>query len=104
MKYYYTDPLAAAWMAKHFGMQFSFDGGMKYEEIWNLSIDSEPPFYIHPDSLHLLEQQVGDAVQISTGTCWKLHDTQNLAESERYPSLRIIQRNGVVFMWPETEA
>jgi hypothetical protein len=85
-RFFYRDPLEAAYMAKHFGMKFSFD---EYRYQWNsekLEFSATPilkkshsrcgspnkilssmasvsiKFYIHPDSLHLLEPQVRDLV------------------------------------------
>lgn len=43
--YYYTDPLAAAWMAKYFKIKFIVD---------------EKKYYIHPESLHILKPQEND--------------------------------------------
>ncbi len=71
MRYYYDCPLKAAWMHKHFGMRFDV-----YEPVFEIDgfsfayIDradgyefSEGQFiYIHPESLRLLEPQVGDLV------------------------------------------
>src|SRR5258708_34729609 len=66
--YFYTDLLAAAWMAKHFGMFLtlptlkSFDyanqKGFKWESIAHGPYSEK--YYVHPDSLHALEPQVGD--------------------------------------------
>jgi hypothetical protein len=84
-RWFYTDPLAAAWMAKSFGMCFwhpELFGGRKIEphstiEQLGSDIDSgswtasdysdyllgiQP--YIHPDSLHLLEAKPGDVVRV----------------------------------------
>jgi hypothetical protein len=82
--YFYTDPLAAAWMQKHYGMRFLtphgdelrwFDGKMMFGKPYPLEgsvlegktllIESLDPHYIHPDSLHLLEPRAGDLVSIT---------------------------------------
>lgn len=65
-RFFHTDPLAAAWMAKHFGMRFKL---WKWNDLSfqflptgrNPDADSSR-LYIHPESLHLLEPQDGDAV------------------------------------------
>lgn len=93
-RYYYTDPLAAAWMAKHFGMKLHsihtdeqmadydipetdrnfdwfdsciVDGFERDVEMVSDAIEyiekASDCIYIHPDSLHLLEPQEGDAVE-----------------------------------------
>lgn len=52
-------------------------------------------FYIHPDSLHLLEHQHGDINSdgdiYGNETNWFNYDSP------------IIQRNGLPFMWPDSE-
>ncbi len=111
MRFFYTDPLAAAWMAKHFGMKFVSSAG---EEIkWCFVercfyTDSHPqewdmPFCIHPDSLRILEPSAGDLIQRIGHT----HTTRIMrAEEAITVSLdthKIIQRNGVAFLWPEME-
>jgi hypothetical protein len=78
-RYFYRDPLAAAWMAKHFGMKFTDAEG---ERIFarmgrNLYRKERRPaetgrfyevavfvdkVYIHPDSLPLLEPQENDVI------------------------------------------
>ena len=102
-RYYYTDPLAAAWMAKHYGMMF---GIRHYEKIiWDCEAqgmsgdwlpikdweriaadaadgNAQPAYYIHPDSLHLLEPRVCDFTMLGG---------------------QVFQRNGTVFHWPESE-
>jgi hypothetical protein len=78
-RYYYIDPLAAAWMSEHFGMRvmnkrrtvLRFSDG-----VWGSTRAStcvvqnngffmphEGKLYIHPISVHLLEPSVGDLVQ-----------------------------------------
>lgn len=84
MKYYYTDPLAAAWMSKHFGMMFEWDEPLARNApqpqprqiqtaanyiplIWDIievdKMNSTPErYYAHVDSLSLFELQKGDIV------------------------------------------
>lgn len=61
---FYTDPLAAAWMAKHFGMKF-----VAAKEVQQIHIicenpyvieNSHSPYFFHLDSLALLEPRYGD--------------------------------------------
>lgn len=154
-RYFYTDPLAAAWMAKHFGMMF----GIKHNGTihWNCIGWADGPFspiketadilctisnhhdlYVHPDSVHLLEPQVDDAVEFDR---W-YWERQRRQEAKDYPyqahyakvikygrddkylgissagigwdntvsenpkfslPFKIIQRNGIPFMSPESE-
>lgn len=132
-KYYYADPLAAAWMAKHFGMKFDVDYGAgektldRYHEIAILSVPPKIPalkFFIPPDNLHILEPQEGDLAQHNNvfSKCKKggkqfgimlTHNKHfviggdepslNISEPQEI-NVKIIQRNGIPFMWPEIEA
>lgn len=69
MKYFYTDPLAAAWMAKHFWMAFITRDAwelFQLEERWRYKTSLalfQGKFYIHPDSVKLLEPQPEDCVE-----------------------------------------
>jgi hypothetical protein len=134
-RYFYTDPLAAAWMNKHFGMQFTrthchrgdgtFGESTKPVPIWILARDVENQvsenvkYYVHPDSLHLLEPLIGDVCitkddgigycstlrvekEIITG---KLKDYIQLSGfwAEAESLIRIMERSGVVYHWPDSE-
>lgn len=120
LRRFYTDPLAAAWMAKHFGMVFTrwSDGVSEWEgRLCGTDALQEfegcRHFVIHPDSLHLLEPQVGDIGIQPDEACgeyrngrWRSfsscgRDCYGLSEKER---ISIIQRNGIAFHWPESEA
>ena len=98
MKYFYTDPLAAAWMAKHFGMEFQYQSDgilVNFPSEWLHEAIASKTFndkaYIHPSSLHLLNFQKGDIeIDIPIGI-------QGAVRRE------IIQRNGIAFMWPQVE-
>lgn len=147
MRYYYSCPIKAAYMAKHFGMLFLF----RYEDGQEISLRGlgnmlayadgslgEAKFYVHPDSLHLLDAQKEDLIgftpqcysderryEIVTQIGWadwkgdvkrKIHaKARNPEEWERcvlthewddwnIKNIIIIQRNGIAFHWPETEA
>ena len=145
--FFYTDPLAAAWMAKHFGMKFGVkhNGVVHWNCIGQINQPFEPlqrpedildpiaetvPLYVHPDSLHLLEPRGCDLIQYvicggpvihfgvfggleNSGHGEKdliklLSSTQtDIGESTGFFALKsdckIIQRNGIPFMWPESE-
>lgn len=63
-RYYYTDPLAAAWMAREFGMRFD-SSTTTFLPVWSAkalvgSIEGKYKGYIHPDSEHLLEPMAGE--------------------------------------------
>lgn len=118
---FYTDPLAAAWMAKHFGMIFiEPETNTESEEIY---CDPEwivgnpwkiKNFIIHPDSTHLLNSEVSDIIQFGdfTGNVTAVGHDRVLVESRigvtkatliDSRNIRIIQRNGMAFIWPESE-
>lgn len=126
MRYYYKDALAAAWMAKHFGMKFGLENCGKIEwncigtldspwtplEDWKDIIDpisAHEKLYIHPDSLHLLEPQDGDYAENRAGNLCSLGGGAEIEVGEerevrrRKNGYKIIQRNGVPFHWPEVE-
>lgn len=131
-KYYYTDPLAAAWMAKHFGMKiYWISNGYEiqdygWESIIPMDYDcvdgrrSEDKYYIHPDSLHLLEPETGDVYEVDQSEVRYIDrdgveritkKSSPYADFMRVPSsgrtngvfLRIIQRNGIPFHWPKCD-
>jgi hypothetical protein len=134
---FYTDPLAAAWMAKHFGMRFTAcwlgpGPQREYEcmpDDWHFEVHDNRTgrYYIHPDSLSLLEPRKGDLVSLPYGeygiiesleengkvACGTIH---GIAIMNRYMPLKaysarglvpahesIIQRDGKPFFWPERE-
>lgn len=124
MKYFYTDPLAAAWMAKHFGVRFCdkdngeifilMDKDMRFcyrwKDHWGTDrslIFLEDKFYIHPDSAKLLEPQEGDLIEYKDGQLTWVPANGNFpffARKSFSGDLKVIQRNGIAFMWPEVEA
>lgn len=129
MKYFYTDPLAAAWQSKYFGMVFT-DQDDAIIDCWmiGLHIDThavstrltakkDRKYYIHPDSLKLLEPRVGDMITHLGLRSWRIDSMDDCAyfhpnmpnESIGRFTLKadkpeIIQRNGIAFMWPESES
>lgn len=124
---FYTDPLAAEWMAKHFGMRFRgfynshysdveilFNGADGYFHsgvVDDYDPDSVPSdicgisprqYFIHSESLHLLEPLVGDL--LTSGE--EIHNSiavATLSDLERC-GVGVIRRKGIPFMWPEQEA
>jgi len=95
------------WMAKHFGMKFSsWSPCITYSFEHNDISCGTKHFYVHADSLHILEPKVGDLLN------HHVHGPYIATEKEMpIPELflahkgnYIIQRNGIPFMWPEQEA
>lgn len=130
-RFFYTDPLAAAWMAKHFEMNIGLltrpESEWYSEEepicgcvdlpandlrllIEQLTDDPGEDYvagklYIHPDSLHLLEPRKGDVCQGISGwddECFVMKGDGDKDHLSKVGAV-IIQRNGVSFMWPESE-
>lgn len=111
-KYYYSDPLAAAWMAKAFCMKFEeaymkpYCNGALFLDAWDHQDYEGMRFTIEIDSLHLLEPQVGDAwlSDHGLGKVQSPASGRRCAEQMKDDNAIIVQRNGVAFIWPEVEA
>jgi hypothetical protein len=124
-RHFYTDPLAAAWMAKHFGMEFEntsewdgeFDLGFfevsPYGDEISSGIDVgiKDKYFIHPDSLHLLDPKAGDLVDgIRIGTVFEVNGNELSVDVHGgdwemdADRVTILQRDGKPFFWPEVEA
>lgn len=112
-RFFYTDPLAAAWQAKHHGMKCRVEDNDDAEYPWvdMRTVDcyfvmEEAAYYIHPDSLQLLKPQVGDLV-ITPGSDPAFIATERyqrfISRFSSEEAYRIVERGGVVFMWPESE-
>jgi hypothetical protein len=125
--YYYDCALKAAYMSQHFGMKFASQFAMILFDVGG--VFSEPrvtspigKFYLHADSLRLLDPQLGDIVlygihnstyaeelPVSVDTVrWTRQLVDGCIENVIHPEKRhirqVIQRNGLAFMWPESEA
>lgn len=106
-RYFYTDPLAAAWMARTYGVIFEDYAGFRFKEedtFWHL----EPlrKLFVHKDSIHLFEPKNGDIGDIEGwGPVTFSRDrwiSGGIVISNGI--YKIIQRNGIAFMWPETDS
>jgi len=97
MKHFYTDSLAASWMKKYHGVesQMAYRGKASEQTV----------YYIHPDSLPLLEPQDLDIIYRTNGFCQTVgvHIGFPKAKAQIEAGGCIIMRNGDAFMWPETE-
>jgi hypothetical protein len=128
-RYFYTDSLAAAWMAKHFGMVFREKPPL--DDGWvDPLMNDRGRYIICPDSMHLLEPRPGDKVSYSfgvgqhAGEAWDEVKGIIASNDEGYPYTgngepyvlvddcdefplsrlkEIFQRDGKPFMWPESE-
>lgn len=134
-RYYYTDPLAAAWMAKHFWiaytepLAFGFNNGQfTIARSPHLDMHNESRYYIHPDSVRLLEPQLydfydmgedGGIVHIVTNEEMQTIENDIPSISNQYITLELlcgnepsgcydfgwfpIRRDDKPFFWPESE-
>lgn len=128
-KFFYTDGLKAAWMAKHFEMNFPykrehhhFSEGKFYAPITlasygakkKLKNDEVKKYYIDLGSYKILEPQVGDfcTYQWRDETCIgqiQAIYSQDIdcilfsfgATNVRKEAIKIIRRNGEAFFMPE---
>ncbi len=117
MRYYYTDKLKAAWMAKEYGFRLYYlnrhneNNYCDWEYIAERLLETK--YYIHEDSIPLLQPQVGDIILDNDNeprAVCKIKD--NLVfwpEEEDYgycyiPSIEIIQRDKKAWFNPEVES
>lgn len=110
-KLFYTCPIEAAYMAKGFGVEFlvvwhgeetivGWDNGDGASVFFGDNTDG--PFYIHPDSLHIFEPEQGDwsiPCNIFTQGVWR-----NIYGGDSEPhEYKTDKRNGKAFIWPKEE-
>ncbi len=104
MKYYYTDPLKAAWMVKEHRLSMEEaiiidimivfgEGGLDY-----LS-ENDNKYYVDVACYDLLEPQVGDLCYDGYGDYFIVRDNDHDIKD----ATLIIQRDGSAFFTPEVE-
>lgn len=148
IRYFYTDAITVAFMRKHHGIKFEVfpteeqateydsDKPWPWEDTYcfpNVEMiedcleciekSSGKKIYIHPDSVSLLEPQVGDLIHIVRGFCsyyknvadiatgggniptgiWSDGEHWDITTKEPLHDWEIIQRNNTAFHWPESE-
>lgn len=121
VRYCYTDPLAAAWMVNHHGVLVVEENGFIHNEsetIFDSHVEDcyRGRYYLHPDSLPLLEPKIGDFAVVNEGNHDYLCVIAKFTENGRFRDgltwdeiplaaiKRIIQRDGKPFHAPESEA
>lgn len=117
-RYFYTDPIAAAWMVRHHDMKVMAEvttGNGKREQkpiplwAWGRVIENwamsayEERFYISPESLPILEPKAGDVVQFGDDHFGVFIEPEP-EYRPNFSGIRIIERNGVAFHWPQKES
>lgn len=113
-------------MAKYFGMKFETEFDLVKNSFEGLSVDTgdflivggyalgsfKEAYYVHPDSLGLLEPRAGDlwaGLEDDARCCVWYIDTQETAgklaknEDGLRDRIRCYHRNGAPFIWPEIE-
>lgn len=133
LKMYYTDQIAAAYMAREFGVKFEESISFLTAQGWQdqlrdlhpekLMDDDFAPslgrYYIHPDSLPIFEPMVGDLVTAKNDFVQYVAfvEKEGLAKCNYHQPMvilkqdgqcpfkvtSIIQREGKPFFWPEVE-
>lgn len=111
----YNCKIIAAYMAQYHGMKFKsprgqnlyYDGGADFRAEKDCGIYAGEYYYIHPDSLHLLEPQENDVGMDSKGNLMvfldgRWRDWGNDEWTLNRPH-KIIQRSDKPFHWPESE-
>ena len=119
-KLYYNDPLIACYMAREFGVKYSEKPDGTNELYWcsymeddYFDDDEENRYdkaYIHPDSYHIFEPQVGDWGNEGDYPCsvCGIEDDGTISvmigdEHAFAENFRIMVRNNRPFFWPESE-
>lgn len=114
-RYFYASYHAAKWMEEQFDMRLA-EVGTPRGSSNGMGSYFGFRFYIHPDSLHLLEPKVGDLV-IGTDYSGKVTSLDRLGIGIAVPErlngkfhyvigtdrVRVLQRDGKPFHWPEVE-
>lgn len=91
-------------MCKEFGVKYSnsnYEDG-SFEGFVVPDGSSAGLYQIHPDSLHILEPQVGDLIGCGTYALY-VHNTEIFRHHSTWTDEKIIQRNDKAFFWPEVE-
>ena len=112
-KLFYTDPLAAAIMAREFGVKI-YSGDLIANNIWTwrdaAAAASElignfegEILGIHPDSYHVFEPQVGDMCEVHINSILIVHTAWRKYIPKTWDFKQIIQRNNKPFFTPQSE-
>jgi hypothetical protein len=114
-RYFYSDPLAAAYMAREHGVNFIQDFSVsvivdaKFDDTLQIgysggtvSTKSDcPPYCIHPDSLPIFEPRKGDVMLQPSGRPF-LSTGRKVTTAVH--GNQIIQRDNKPFFWPELDS
>jgi hypothetical protein len=104
-RYFYADPLAAVWMARHFRMKLAVGGFCLMPESVDAFLQrlgggvSGERYVVHADSVSLLDPRPGDLVEDDSRSKVRVLTPAHFPYKAALQ--RIVQRNGRVFHWPE---
>ena len=103
MRYFYTSPLAAAWMAHHFGLAFEDRQGRAIPDREIVLLGSgHARSYVQKDSLRLLLPRIGD-IYVSPSAHSPRVYKHSLMDDYLMKNGKIIYRNNTPFISPEKE-
>lgn len=126
VRYFYAGPLEAGWMVDQHGFWVVEEGGFIHNEFESI-LDSHiqycyrGKYYVHSDSLPLLEPKKGDIVHAAYGVYGEVEcvyvsgsisidrgidqagQRTMLVDVDKNCLKQIIQRNGKAFHWPISE-
>lgn len=98
IRYFHTESLAADWMEKFHDVVCEYDGEGKYY-VQDSSLQIFCP--IIGDLIWVEWPNIADNIKHTHKCCYLWGGSKLMAEIE---TVKIIQRNGVAFMWPESES
>lgn len=104
-KYYYDDPISAAYMAKNFDFQIMGSPHHIFEHWKDIAANyaTGGKYYLHPDSVKLLEPQEDDLCDFEEVACCDCGTTIWEFGKHSGKVKQIIERNNKPFIMPKEE-
>lgn len=123
MRYFYDSIFASGFMIDRHGFKLVDANGKEYSGLLGglrlaqdfMNVQNKMPLYVHPDSLHLLEpiptEETADGY-LERDLCHVHNNGRDyygtyhacVGICGNMEEIKIIQRNGTAFHWPEVEA
>ena len=98
-KYYYTDPLKAAYMAREFGVRF-WNGEHELHHLPFVDAEAEGRNIIHPDSEHIFSPIEWDCMLSDGGALFRF---MSAPDGVKFKECSTIMRDNKHFFTPEAE-
>lgn len=103
-EYYYTDPIAASWMAKHHGVKFKKNDSLRSacEAVGTNGRDLTNGGAFLVSNVNTFRPKIGDIV-LSIGTDGDPDMgvlIEGIGDKATHSGDEIIQRDGIAFIWP----